>query len=227
MRRTFAWIFVPVAVMTLGVGGMASEASAAPATGPSGSLAISALYGSTRLAVSGLQTAPNALRVLAAKVILAEAKLLLGGPDPSSPGTIVGGLDLDAYCQSIGDAYSTTPYPGTETPIDMQAACNEQYPGQVTVAYPQDPNNSYSWVCLAPTNGTYSDPATDTTVTSLSTSDGDATLITNPESTYLADDDDGASATVVQDANGGGYMSYGGASGSSVLVYNGSGGGSV
>jgi len=246
VRRTSAWIFVPVAVMTLGVGGTAPEASAAPATGPSGSLAITALYGSTRLAVSGLQTAPNALRVLAAKVILAEAKLLLGGPDPSSPGTVVGGLDLDAYCQSIGDAYSTTPYPGTETPggaytwncvaasgtetpIDMQAACNEQYPGQVTVAYPQDPNNSYSWVCLAPTNGTYSDPATDTTVTSLNASDGDATLIINPDSTYLAVDDDGASATVVQDANGGGYMSFEGGSGGgvSVLVFDGGSGGGV
>ena len=80
---------------------------------------------------------------------------------------MVGGLDLDSYCQSIGDASSTTPGPGQETPaapipgtarpppagqtpINVQSDCLEQHPGQVTIAYPQDPDNSYSWVCLAP-----------------------------------------------------------------------------
>ena len=157
---------------------------------------------------------------------------------------MVGGLDLDAYCQSIGDADASTPYPGeeiaggaytwdcvsgsgAETPVNMQAACAYQYPGQGTIAYPQDPDNSYSWVCLAPASGSYTGPATDTTVDSLTAPDGDATLITNPASSYLAVNDDGSSATVVQDSNGSGYMSFEGSTGGSVLVYDGSSGSSV
>jgi hypothetical protein len=79
----------------------------------------------------------------------------------------------------------------------MQAACDEQYPGQVTIAYPTDPNNSYSWVCLVPVAGVYTDPGTGTTVDSVTGANGDATLITNSSSTYLAIDNNGASATVV------------------------------
>jgi hypothetical protein len=59
---------------------------------------------------------PNVFRVLAAKLILAEAKLLTTGSDRTSLGTVVGGLDLDAYYQSIGDVDSSTPSPGDEVP---------------------------------------------------------------------------------------------------------------
>jgi hypothetical protein len=237
------WLATAMAALALGVTGLGVSANAASAATPKGAVVITALQDSTHVAVSGLQKAPNQVRVLAARVILAEAKILITGADPSSPGSIVGGLDLDAYCQSIGDAYSSTPYPGEErtggaytwdcvsgtgnsAPINMQAACHEQYPGQVTIAYPQDPNNSYSWICLAPANGTYTNSATGTTVHSVVTSSGGATLVTNSGSSYLAVDDNGSSATVVQDSDGGGYMSYEGSSGGSVLVYDGSGGGS-
>jgi hypothetical protein len=243
--RTIVRRLVPVAaVAALAVAGTSSAASAAAAAPPHGQLAITALYDSTELAVSGLQKAPDQARVLAAKLIFAEARLLLKAPDPSSPGTVVGGLDLDAYCQSTGDAEAYTPYPGVEhpggaytwvcvsgsgaqTPINLQAACDYQYPGQVTIAYPQDPDNSYSYVCLAPVTGSYTDSATGTTVTSVTAADGDATLITSPDSSYLAVDDDGNSATVVQDSDGAGYMSFEGSTGGSVLTYDGSSGSSV
>lgn len=244
MRRAIIWTVIPVVAVAVGVLGLSPGASAAPVSTPRGSLAVTALYDSTQLAVSGLQKAPNQARVLAAKVILAEARVLLTGKDPGSPGTVVGGLDLDAYCQSIGDAYSSTPYPGEETPggaytwdcvsasgaatpINMQAACAYEYPGEGTIAYPQDPDNSYSWVCLAPASGSYTNPATGTTVDSLTAPNGDATLITNSDSSYLAVNDNGSSATVVQDSDGGGYMSYSGSTGGSVLVYEGSSGSSV
>lgn len=116
---------------------------------------------------------------------------------------------------------------GGQTPINVQSDCLEQHPGQVTIAYPQDPDNSYSWVCLAPAAGSYTNPATDTTVISLTSSNGDATLIINPASSYLTVDDNGSSATVEQDSDGSGYMSYEGSSGTSVLTYDGSPGGSV
>jgi hypothetical protein len=108
----------------------------------------------------------------------------------------------------------------------MQAACYQQFPGQVTIAYPQDPNNCYSWVCLDPTAGTYTDPSTATTVVSVTDPNGDATLITNSTSMYLTVDADGNSATVAQDSSSSGDMSYEGSSGGSVLTYVGSGGGS-
>jgi len=237
-----------VAVAAASVLGVSPAASAAPAVpaGPShGQAAITVLYDSTELAVSTLQKAPDKARVLAAAVILAAAKVLITGPDPSSPGIEVGGLDLDAYCQGIGDASAITPYPGQEvtggaytwvcvsasgaqTPVNLQAACNAQYPGQVTLAYPQDPNNSYSWICLAPVSGSYTDAATHTTVDSVTTPTGDATLITSPGNSYLAVDDNGDSATVVQ-TTGSGYMSYDGGSGGgvSVLAYDGGNGGGV
>jgi hypothetical protein len=115
---------------------------------------------------------------------------------------------------------------GAQTPINLQAACDYQYPAQVTIAYPQDPDNSYSYVCLAPVTGSYTDSATGTTVTSVTAADGDATLITSPDSSYLAVDDDGNSATVVQDSDRSGCMSFEGSTGGSVLTYEGAGGGS-
>jgi hypothetical protein len=95
-----------------------------------------------------------------------------------------------------------------------------------TRADPQDPNNSYSWICLAPVGGSYTGAATGATVDSVTTATGDATLITSPGSSYLAVDDDGDSATVVQNT-GSGYMSYEGGSGVRVLAWDGGNGGGV
>jgi hypothetical protein len=231
------WRVVPVvAVVAVGVLGVSSSASAAPAVPPHGPEVITALYDSPKQSVSSLQKAPDQARVLAAYQIVEGAKWLLRGGHLSRPGTVVGGLDLDGYCRSIGYAHSATPYPdqevtggaytwdcvsgsGAQTPINMQAACNWQYRGQVTVAYPQDPNNSWSWVCLAPASGSYTDSATGVTVLSLTTATGDATLIISPGSNYLAVDDNGNSATVVQDSDGGGYMAYDGGSCGGVLAF--------
>lgn len=247
MGRTIIRTVIPVMAMALGAAlGVGPAASAAPAGAPGGQAAITVLYDATVLATSGLQNAPNQARVLAAKAILAGARLLLNGPDPSSPGIELGGLDLYAYCQSLGDASSYTAYPGQEipggaytwycvsgtgaqTPIDLQAACIWEYPGNIAIAYPQDPDNSYSWICITPASGSYTDGATHTTVTSVKTSNSDATLITNPDSSFLTVDDNGASATVVQDSGGGGYTSYDGGNGGGVaiLVYEGGNGGGV
>jgi hypothetical protein len=262
-RSVRLWQLVTgLAVVFAAAGFGAQAAAAAPAPPAPGAASIAALYGSTKLAVSGLQKAPNGVRILAAKVIIAEAKVLLtargatpAGPVSTTaevaaagaaalPGTDVGGLDLDAYCQSIGDAYSYTPDPGNEvpgaaytwscvsgsgakSPIFMQSACNQQYPGQVTIAYPQDTNNAYSWICLAPAAGTYSNPGTGTTVATVTAANGAATLITTPGNSYLAVDDNGSSAADLVNSNGSGYMAYDGSTGGSVLTYDGSGGGSV
>ncbi len=148
--------------------------------------------------------------------ILLDAKTDLSKlNDPSSPGTIVGGLDLFDYCLNNGYANgSFTAVPGvefnggaytwycvaangTQTPINMQDACIAQYPGQVTVAYPQDPNNSYSWVCIAPATGTYTDPTTGATVDSITTPTSDMTMITLPGSAYLEVVDNGNSADAI------------------------------
>jgi hypothetical protein len=167
------------AVVGMTIVGGIQAASAAPAPHPDANATVTVLFASTKLAVSSIRHEPQLVRVLAPAVI-AESKALLAshphtGSDPNSPraalvaaasaatipGTNVGGLNLDAYCQSIGDVSSYTPDPGNEgpgaaytwccvsatgaqSPIFMQRACFEQYPGQATIAYPQDTNNAYS-----------------------------------------------------------------------------------
>jgi hypothetical protein len=254
--------------------GLVTQTSAAVAAPPSATqTSINALYASTKLAVSSLQKSPNIVRQVAARLIIAEAKLLLT-PRPtstahatpavfvdsaavvtaaaaSSPGVDLGGLNLNEFCQSQGDASSSTPYPGEEVPggaytwsclsstgaaipITMQAACYEQYPGQVAIAYPQDPNNSYSWICITPSAGSYTDPTTGATVDTVITATSAATIITDSSSTYVTVDDNGNISTVVLNSDGSGDMAADGSSGGGVaiLVYvsapgDGSGGGGV
>ena len=64
---------------------------------------------------------------------------------------------------------------GAKTPLVMQNACFSMYPAQVTIAYPQDVNNAYSWVCIAPSTGTYTSP--DATTYSLEATNGSVVLI--------------------------------------------------
>jgi hypothetical protein len=169
--------------------------------------------------------APLKLRYQAAEGIISLARGLLGaGPDPVGlPGTIVGGLVLDAYCQSIGGSHSYTPDPGNEapgaaytwsclsasgaeTPIVMQNACFAQYPAQVTIAYPQDVNNAYSWVCIAPSTGTFTNPGA--TTYSLQATNGSVVLIVGSDgSVYLGvATSGGADGTVVIEPDGSGYI---------------------
>jgi len=215
-----------VAAVSIGIG--VQSAAAAPSSQPPAAVSIAALFGSIKFAVTHLQKSPTFIRQLAAKAIVAEAKLLLT-PHPrllfgkrrgavaraalvAPPGTVVGGLVLDSYCQALGFDHSTVNGPivapgaafqwncvaasGSETPISLQGACLYQYPGQVTIAYPQDPDNAYSWVCIAPTTGSTTDPSTDTTVDTVTTTTGAATLITTPASDYVAVNDNGDAATL-------------------------------
>jgi hypothetical protein len=175
---------------------------------------------------------PLKLRYEAAEGIISLAKGLLGaGSDPVGiPGTVVGGLDLDAYCQSIGDSYSFTPdygneapgaaytwscvaASGAETPIVIQNACFSMYSSQVTIAYPTDVNNAYSWVCIAAATGTYTDP--NATTYSLQASNGSVVLIVGSDgSVYLGVATSGGSdGTVVIDSDGSGYIASDGSGG--------------
>jgi hypothetical protein len=151
-----------LAAVSIGVG--AQGAAAAPSS--SAGAKIAAIVSSTKFAATYLQHAPNSLRQLAADAILFESVFLLA-PHPAHhaglhfaarhaavahtaaipiPGTVVGGLDLNSYCQSLGFAYSMVignvqiapgaaynwvcvTAPGAQTPIVMQAACLFQYPG--------------------------------------------------------------------------------------------------
>lgn len=77
----------------------------------------------------------------------------------------LGGLNLDAYCQSIGydrsyvnpitgpnAAYGwvCTSSSGGSQAINIDSACAFQYPGQGSKAFIQDPNNAYTWICIVP-----------------------------------------------------------------------------
>src|ERR1700722_7245634 len=169
MKRKFAGAFI-FFVLSMGTVSSGAAFAGTPSPPPSKSQqAIDLMYSSTKLAVGTLQKAPAVLQVLAAGLILDGARAQLSHlNDPSSPGTVVGGLDLYTYCQSIGYAdgsYTSVPgvetaagaytwycvsASGTQTAINIQDACDAQYSGQATIAYPQDPNNSYSWVCITP-----------------------------------------------------------------------------
>jgi hypothetical protein len=245
--------------MAVSIGVGAQGAAAAPSPSSAGAK-IAAIATSTRLAATDLQHAPNVVRQFAADAILFQSISLLA-PHPAHhgglhfaarhaavahsaaipiPGTVVGGLVLNSYCQSLGFDHSMlignivlapgaafnwvcVTAAGAQTPIDMQAACVFQYPGQVTIAYPQDVNDGFSWVCIAPTTGSFTDPTTGTTVTTLITANGAVTLITSPTGASVTFDYNGSSGTVVQDPNGG-YISCDGAGGTlPVLTFEGGG----
>ena len=219
-RKFVAALFLCVlSVRTVSSGAAFAGTPSAP---PSKSQqAIDVMYSSTKFAADALQKAPAVLQVLAAGFILESARAQLSHlNDPSSPGTITGGLDLYGYCQSIGFAngsYTSVPgvettggaytwycvaATGSQTAINIQDACTAEYPGQATIAYPQDPNNSYSWVCIVPTAGTYTDPTTGTTVNSILTPNSAATLITAQGSEYLAVNNNGNAASAILTAHG-------------------------
>ena len=95
---------------------------------------------------------------------------------PAGFTTLLGGLDLDGYCRSIGFSHSQlnsaivaagalndwvcVSSSGGQTPINLQAACNFQYPGfnEILVG---NSNNGYSGQCWA--KGTPTGTSTTTT----------------------------------------------------------------
>lgn len=78
-------------------------------------------------------------------------------------------------------------------------------------------------MCIAPATGTFTDPATNTTVTTVITANGAVTLITSPTGASVTFDYNGLSGTVVQDPTGG-YISCEGSGGTlPILVFEGAG----
>ncbi len=72
----------------------------------------------------------------------------------TAAGQRLGGMNLGGYCSSIGQngvslngsTWVCTP---SNNALDMNAACQWQYPGQNAVASQDSPGNPYSWTCYA------------------------------------------------------------------------------
>lgn len=77
---------------------------------------------------------------------------------PAQAITVLGGLDLSRYCQSIGysgavlvsyDAFGFRCYDGpTQVGIDMAAACAFQYNNPAAIATYRDVHSPWSWYCF-------------------------------------------------------------------------------
>jgi len=248
-RRALAVAVASVAVAAVTGAGAQAAPAASPQIPAATSIAI--IAGSTQLAVSHLQHTPNFIRRAAAQAIIDEARLLIGTrrggnmatlaalvtnpatATPSQvatlaavapPGTVVGGLVLDAYCRNLGFDHSAVNGPivapsaafkwfcvatsGAQTPIIMQSACIAQYPGQVTIAFPQDVNDAYSWVCIVPAAGHFTDPGSNTTVDTVTTPNSGATLIVSPTGSFVTFDQNGTGGSVDVNGDGSGFLSW-------------------
>ena len=121
-----------------------------------------------------------------------------------------GGLDLIGYCQSIGQSTATITGPviapgaantwvcvdaqGNKSALNLQAACDWEYPGQGTTLYVPDPNNAFSPVCNPPTHtvtGTVTMKTTGAPVGGVTISAGASTTLTKPDGTYTLTVTDG------------------------------------
>jgi hypothetical protein len=91
---------------------------------------------------------------------LCSVCLLLGGAGiaHATTGTEIGGLDLNRYCQSIGEKASTVEVgttswvcirqDNTRTPLNLQAACEHEYTQRPILAEEVIPNTPFSWKCF-------------------------------------------------------------------------------
>ena len=83
---------------------------------------------------------------------------------PPPPGAVLGSLDLNGYCRSLGYSNAALSNPqngpqaaynnwtcvaanGSTAPIDMQMACEATYPERPILAQPTDPDDAYTWRC--------------------------------------------------------------------------------
>lgn len=83
---------------------------------------------------------------------------------PPPPGAVLGSLDLNGYCRSLGYSNATLSNPqhgpqaaynnwtcvaagGSTTPIDLQKACEATYPERPILAQPTDADDAYTWRC--------------------------------------------------------------------------------
>ncbi len=237
MRRHVRWLVAGALSFTVASATVGAVSVDASSHGPS---PVTIVADTTQWAATHLTHAPHQVRLAAARLIIAEARALITRHDGAAgtsrslslaptatgvPGTIVGGLWLDGYCQNLGFDHSAVNGPivapgaafnwfcitttGGQTPIVMQAACAAQYPGIVTIAYPQDVNDAYTWVCISPTTGhttngtstvyTYPDPT------------GAIVVITSPDgSASLNYDSTTTNGTIQIDSGGNGYIADGG-----------------
>lgn len=93
-------------------------------------------------------------------VALCAAGLLCAGAGvaQATTGTEVGGMNLNGYCQSIGDKGSTVEVGTTKwvcirqdntlAPLNLQAACEHEYPVRPILAEETVPNTPFSWKCF-------------------------------------------------------------------------------
>jgi hypothetical protein len=92
---------------------------------------------------------------------LCSACLLLiagAGVAHATTGTEIGGMNLNGYCQSIGDKASTVEVGTTKwvcirqdntlTPANLQAACEHEYAQRPILAEEVTPNTPFSWKCF-------------------------------------------------------------------------------
>ena len=172
--------------------------------------------------------APLKLRYEAAEGIISLAKGLLGaGTDPtgyrapssgdstSTPtARALGDLLLypDPGNEAPGAAYtwSCVSASGAETPLVMQNACFAMYPAQVTIAYPQDVNNAYSWVCIAPSTGTFTTPTRPPTPWRPPTARWCSSSALTARSIWPWPPPAATGGTVVIESGGSGYIAYDG-----------------
>jgi hypothetical protein len=89
---------------------------------------------------------------------------------PTEQLTLIGGLSLDGYCQSLGYANSTLTKPqigpnaafnnwrcqaadGATHPFSMTKACQWQYGANAIQAHPTDTEDAFTWVCYRTPGG--------------------------------------------------------------------------
>ena len=196
-------------------------------------LAARVIVGEAKLLLSAPGTRPAGPNGAAPAAALATT---------APPGVVLGGLILDSYCANLGFDHSEVNGPivapdaafnwfcvsasGSLTPISIQAACLAQYPGPATIAFPQDVNDAFTWVCIAPTPGHFGTPD-GTTVDVVTSPDGSAILISGPDGSYVATDQNGGAGTVDLNSDGSGSIACCGGSTGTLPVLTFEGGGST
>ena len=107
------------------------------------------------------------LVVALAVAVVGAATAAVAQADPPAK---LSGLDLSAYCSSIGydgatlskgiivgpqAAYNNWKcVTGTKThPFSMEQACKWAYTLNAVQAHPEDPNNAYTWICYSTAHG--------------------------------------------------------------------------
>lgn len=104
-----------------------------------------------------MKSLPNKITLLFIVLLIFLTTFLSGFYEHAhAAGQLLGGMNLGGYCQSIGqegaDLNGSTwiCYP-SNTSINMDSACQWQYPGQNAIAQQDIAGNPYSWSCYSGT----------------------------------------------------------------------------